>query len=342
MLLITWLSLFLIKPNDNKILTDQALHEFLKCKKYVCCNLSHFAKFDSQRLEFNTSINSTLKTVLVNIDIKNLKQAIILYSTIVEGTSHVKNVKIKIIGAFSFYQKHKTSLEKRLLDGFYKKCFLDAEKLSKDRKNHFAIINISYGHSSYILINNLQNIMPNSDLLFISMLYFPVKHRFSFLNHLRADSPTNTLNINIKADITDQSNMVILIRNICNLHSHALGSYYYVVFQHFNINLISAVPFIFLSIGQNAFMSILKNETNFFDKKLLLMLIYPFFSCIVFLYDSIFESDSSQRAFVFGIATTINFKVGILFCLKGLLKSSIKCWRADRKGSMLVNETINK
>jgi hypothetical protein len=188
-----------------------------------------------------------------------------------------------------------------------------------ERVQYFCTIKLNFGNTCNTTIFPFNNQQPNSDLLFISTTYFPPKASYRPFFRNTCLNNVNNLEICITQSLDDNLKFLLFIRALQNLHSHSLGSYFYIPFADFNISALCFAPFIaanliyciFASFSQKKFASIAKLG-------LALSYLYSPLFLVFFVAQDCSTNACCMLFFVF-----VNFRFGFIYALLVFVKNFI-------------------
>lgn len=184
---------------------------------------------------------------------------------------------------------------------------------------YFCTINMTFGTTSHTTTFPLNNQQPNSDLLFISSAYFAPRVSYKpFLKHAYLNN-INNVEICITKSVEDNLRFLLFIRALQNLHSHSLGSYFYVPLAHTNVSAVCLVPFVAANLAYCVF-------TSFCDRKF--ANIAKLGLALTYLYSPLFlvffvAQDCSTNACCILFFVFVNFRYGVLYTLLVFAKNFI-------------------
>lgn len=158
-------------------------------------------------------IKSPVRTILILISKKDIKYANLIYGSL-------KQLKPKLKEIIITYKKP-----------LYSKYFI--------------VINLNFKNKNFTKLYPLSNLQPNSDLLYISQYYFPVKLFLSkkeFLNFPDINYP-NTININLNYSRKNIKLFLLYLKTLTFIDSFENGSYLYIPFSHSKIDIMQVLSF---------------------------------------------------------------------------------------------------
>lgn len=284
-MLFTAMYFLCIPKSKDKILTDEALHERMTQIDRVCLDedACFFTEGESEVFFLNNlSPNSTILIYGRKADQKLFERlALSLQKTKVI----TKNVKIVLS---------------------------ENEKLPPQNLQYFCTIGLGFGDTCYTLVSPFRSWQPNSDLLFLSKEYFPAKMSYKLdFTYNHHNNNVNNLYISLSNSIQDTMKFMLFMRALQNLHSHSLGSYFYIPFRDFNISMVHLAPFVAVNIMHSVFSS-LCHERQRFNAKLICALLYLYSPLFLFFF--VFDSHAVNAACMF-FFTFVNFRHGVLYVL---------------------------
>lgn len=283
-MLFTAMYFLCIPKSKDKILTDEALHERMTRIDGVYLGEGRCFSSDGESEVFSLNSLSPNSTVLIHGRKAEKKLFERLALSLQNAKVITKNVKIVLS---------------------------ENEKLPPQNTQYFCTIRLGFGCACYTLVSPFRSWQPNSDLLFLSKEYFPAKMSYKFDFTYNYPNNVNNLCISLSDSIQDTMKFMLFMRALQNLHSHALGSYFYIPFHDYNINMLHLAPFVGVNIVHSVFSS-LCHERQRFNTKLIFSLLYLFSPLFLFLF--VLDNHAINSACMF-FFTFVNFRHGILYVL---------------------------
>lgn len=320
-----------VKKHKNVICTEQSLYEYLVPNNKVILDYKDIKEFDKDSAQFSTKSESPANTILITGNIWNFKHLLTLYSSLKIMNGLMKNIVIKIKNIDNFYRKYYKLFQKnkyKEFDKFYVTHFLATAPLNNSNKmksifkpknieklGYFAILDVEFSDKSYLEYNLLSNVQSNSDLFFIASKSFKIKAKFGIQYLFYCEFITNKLHLSIRKEIAEINKLVTLIRSLNNLHSHSLGTYYYLPFDNFHIrfeNLLIIFICIILLDFVNHHQKLLK-ISNLHSKDILIVILHPFIPIISVVYSFLNIKSYYLRPFIIIYYFVFNFNIGLIY-----------------------------
>lgn len=231
--------------------------------------------------EFVT-IKSPARTILILINKKDTKYVKLIYGSL-------KFLKPRLKEIIITYRKPLTS-------------------------KYFIVINLKFSDKNYTKIYPISNLQPNSDLLYISQFYFPIKLFFSPTNLLNFPyiNYSNTININLEYSRNNIKSFLLYLKTLSFIDSFDNGTYFFIPLKKSKIDIMQLLPFcicIFLLEISEWFLIFKTAKTRIMCLNLILFFFVPWtcFFCLLF---------PKLKAFLMLIYFSINFRYGyILFII---------------------------
>ncbi|KAM0686502.1 hypothetical protein COBT_002275 [Conglomerata obtusa] len=319
---ISFYFLTLAKPKNNKILTDEGLHEFSICSKKIYIDYEDLKFFDWKNKQFKIGNHSPPKTILINGKLANFVQLLVLYSTLKEAKFLHRCFIIKVHECkfFTKYEKLFSDKNQLKLFNMLKEWFYIQKEPKKksilrtNKQNYFAIINVNFTKKSSLKINILKNHQPNSDLLFLAQHFFDSRIEYNIKELFINNYDINIINLNVQKNIEGYSKFVAYLRCVNNLHSYSLGNYYYIPFKTSNTSLLQVFPFIVTNF-LFYFLQYLLCDTNEDVEFLMVLIICLYFLCpvvglaVIFIY----PNQPMKKAFFCIFLSIVNFRIGLIY-----------------------------
>lgn len=302
-LLLLGSAMFIPKISKDKIYTDESLERRSKPEiKYINSDLEDYFEhkeipdyFTAENSEFVYDKNgdSPIHTILILGEKSQKVQASRLLSIILQDLCLTKNVRVVLTDSTEDYQ-----------------CYLF----------YFLVIRITFRDETAQFYNFLKPIQCNSDVFFLTKKYFGLKLQFKLPFRQRFETNVNQIHINLdQQNLNDLFVFRQLFRAVSNLHSHAYGSYFYIPFNNFHVDLIAFLPFIAVTF----FISLLDSYS-----KRGFSVSYEFLVSFLFLITpwafvlTIFQN-SAVNAFSIIFFISVNLPFGIIYCYLIYLKNLI-------------------
>lgn len=281
-----------IPKSKDKILTDEALHERMTQIDKVCLDKGVCFYTEGESEVF--SLNNLSPNLTILIYGKKAEQKLFerLALSLQKAKVITKNVKIVLS---------------------------DNEKQPPQNIQYFCTIRLGFNSTCYTLVSPFRSWQPNSDLFFLSKEYFPAKMSYKFDFTYNYPNNVNSLCISLTDSIQDTMKFMLFMRALHNLHSHSLGSYFYVPFRDYHVSMLHLTPFVAINIMHSAFSS-LCHERQRFNVKLICALLYLFSPLFLFLF--IFDNHAVNAACMF-FFTFVNFRHGVLYVILVFAKNLI-------------------
>lgn len=302
LLLFIALYFFPFKRSKDILYTEEALCDKMNLLDDVCSEDISF-KDDHGENTFSLNNRSPNATILIHGKKSDMGLFRILISSIKKSRVVTKNLKVVLTD-----------------DGEYK----------ADNVQYFCIIKLSFSGCCCTKLFPFQSQQPNSDLLLISKKHFPAKtcYRPHLIN--RHPNNVNRLEISISTSKKDIADFLLFNRSLQNLHSYSLGTYFYVPFPTFSVNLISLLPFVGVNIFYSVFSSLHSRQIRF-ETQLIYALAYvyvPAFS-VFFINRNHLTNACCILFFMF-----VNFKYGVLYTVLVFVKNVFYSVIKDRDSKL--------
>lgn len=306
-MLFTAMYFLCIPRSKDKILTDEALHERMTQVDRVCLDegVCFFTEGEDEVFFLNNlSPNSTILIHGRKADQKLFER---LALSLQRAKVITKNVKMVLS---------------------------ENEKQPPQDLQYFCTIRLGFGDTCYTLVSPFRSWQPNSDLLFLSKEYFPARMSYKLDCTYSYHNNVNNLYISLTNSIQDTMKFMLFMRALQNLHSHSLGSYFYIPFRDFNISMVHLAPFVAVNIMHSAFSS-LCHERQRFHTKLICALLYLHSPLLLFFF--VFDSHAVNAACMF-FFTFVNFRHGVLYVLLVFARNLVRFLLGTRQKSGCCTE----
>ena len=187
----------------------------------------------------------------------------------------------------------------------------DRDEADTESLQCFCTIRLEIGTRCHVKLFPLAVLQPNSDLLFLASAYLPTRICYGIRPLGYCSNNVNNLHICTSASEHDISRLVRLLRMLQNLHSHSLGSYFYVPLGDKNISALSLAPFIGSVLAYSLFSAFCLEDFGF-DPRLFLALAYLYTPFVLLFFVPCSHRLSACCIFFFSF---VNFRYGFLYSL---------------------------
>ncbi|TBU11616.1 hypothetical protein CWI38_1114p0020 [Hamiltosporidium tvaerminnensis] len=187
------------------------------------------------------------------------------------------------------------------------KIILCSEILKK-KGDSFLDINLCFGAETFVKIYPFLNFQCNSDILNMGKYFFESKVFYKFENKFNL---SNKIDICLSEEMKSGKIFLCFLRALNNMHSHSLGSYFYIPFENYCVEMVSLFPFMVLNMVYCLVVYFFGKKKEFkFSYFHVLYIAYPFFPliCVFFLFSEIYLQ--GIMCVLFGV---LNFSVGIIY-----------------------------